>query len=121
MLASAWASEGAALALTAILNEAATPLLFGLRLAQVVHELDATLDRAGRERQRRQAKQFPLSLSPPSKFGRERAQVAGASWQIELGKIQLRGRAEERDYGRRGASGAACSDGKPRRRNASGT
>jgi len=114
---SAWASEGAALALTAILNDAAAPLLLGLRLAQVVDELHATIDRAGREGQRWQAKQLPLGGAPTSKLGRERAQVAGASLQIEIGKFQLRGGAKERDYRRRSTSGlVACSNGKPRRR-----
>eukprot|EP00964_Phaeocystis_antarctica_P103332 scaffold68619_cov61-Phaeocystis_antarctica.AAC.6 len=104
--ASAWASEGAALALTAILNEAATPLLFGLRLAQVVDELHATLDRTGRERQRRQAKQLPLSLSPPSKLGRERAQQSPASWAGQKARL----RAPQREWGgslRRKASASA--------------
>ena len=66
MWPSAWASEGAALALTAILNDAAAPLLLGLRLAQVVDELHATLDRARREGQRWQAKQLPLGGAPTS-------------------------------------------------------
>ena len=117
MRPSAWASEGAALARTAILNEAASPLLLGLRLVQVVDELHAPIDRAGREGQRWQAKQLPLGRAPASKLCRERAQVAGASLQIEIGKLQLRGGAKERDYRRRSTSGVvACSNGKPRRR-----
>ena len=105
----AWASEGAALALTAILNDAAAPLLLGLRLAQVVDELHATIDRAGREGQRWQPKQLPLGGAPPAKLGRERAQVAGASLQIEIGKLQLRGGAKERDYRRRSTSGESAA------------